>query len=79
MLLSISHPAIALSHNGSSDDALITDFGAGDVIQIRASEPLTIGGARPTGITTGMALYLSTDLVAMVQGNIPTNASFVAV
>jgi hypothetical protein len=65
--------------NGISDYAIVTDFGAGDVIQIRASEPLTIGGTRPPGVTTGTALYLGSDLVAVVQGNVPTAASFVGV
>jgi Ca2+-binding RTX toxin-like protein len=65
--------------NGISDYAIVTDFGAGDVIQIRASEPLTIGGTRPPGVTTGTALYLGSDLIAVVQGNVPTNTSFVAV
>ncbi|WP_019500316.1 calcium-binding protein, partial [Pseudanabaena sp. PCC 6802] len=65
--------------NGISDYVLITDFGAGDLIQVRASEPLTIGGARPPGIASGTALYLGSDLVAVVQGNVPTALSFVAV
>ncbi|WP_019500310.1 beta strand repeat-containing protein [Pseudanabaena sp. PCC 6802] len=65
--------------NGISDYALITDFGAGDLIQVRASEPLTIGGARPPGIASGTALYLGSDLVAVVQGNVPTLTSFVSV
>ncbi len=64
---------------GISDFALITDFGAGDVIQTHTGDVLTIGGALPAGITSGRALYLGTDLVAVVQGTIPTNASFVAV
>jgi hypothetical protein len=55
------------------------DFGAGDVIQIHVGDTLTIGGARPTGITTGTALYLGTDLVAVVQGTVPNAASFVTV
>jgi hypothetical protein len=46
------------------------------VIQTRAGDTLTIGGARPSGITTGTALYLGTDLVAVVQGIVPTIASF---
>ncbi|WP_019501560.1 beta strand repeat-containing protein [Pseudanabaena sp. PCC 6802] len=64
---------------GTSDYALITDFGAGDVIQTRIGDTLTIGGALPSGIASGTALYLGTDLVAVVQGNVPTLASFVSV
>jgi Ca2+-binding RTX toxin-like protein len=65
--------------NGSLDYAIITDFGAGDVIQTHAGDTLTIGGTRPPGIASGTALYLGTDLIAVVQGNVPTNASFVPV
>jgi RTX calcium-binding nonapeptide repeat (4 copies) len=64
--------------NGISDYALIADFGATDVIQTGVGSTLTIGGALPTNIF-GTALYLNTDLVAVVQGAIPTVASFVAV
>jgi hypothetical protein len=63
---------------GSADYALITDFGASDVIQTHSGDVLTIGGALPTGVS-GRALYLGTDLVAVVQGAIPTAASFVSV
>jgi hypothetical protein len=64
--------------NGISDHALITDFGATDTIQARIGSALTIGGILPTGIL-GTALYLNTDLVAVVQGTLPTAASFVSV
>jgi Calx-beta domain/RTX calcium-binding nonapeptide repeat (4 copies)/Metallo-peptidase family M12B Reprolysin-like len=64
--------------NGMSDYALITDFGTGDVIQKYGSDVLTIGGALPTGVT-GRAIYLGSDLVAVVQGAVPTLASFVSV
>jgi hypothetical protein len=63
--------------NGMSDYALITDFGIGDVLQKYGSDTLTIGGALPTGIS-GKAIYLGSDLVAVVQGTIPTLASFVS-
>jgi Ca2+-binding RTX toxin-like protein len=63
--------------NGMSDYALITDFGTGDVIQKYGSDVLTIGGALPTGVT-GRAIYLGSDLVAVVQGAVPTLASFVS-
>jgi Ca2+-binding RTX toxin-like protein len=64
--------------NGISDYALITDFGATDTIQTLIGSALTIGGILPTGIL-GTALYLNTDLVAVVQGTLPTAASFVSV
>ncbi|WP_019499802.1 DUF4347 domain-containing protein [Pseudanabaena sp. PCC 6802] len=63
---------------GTTDYALITDFGVGDVIQTHNGDVLTIGGTLPTGVT-GKALYLGSDLVAVVQGAVPTLASFVAV
>jgi Ca2+-binding RTX toxin-like protein len=63
---------------GISDYALITDFAAGDVLQKNAGSSLTIGGTLPTGIW-GTAIYLGTDLVAVVQGTVPTAASFVSV
>jgi Ca2+-binding RTX toxin-like protein len=65
--------------NGRSDYAIVTDFASGDVIQTRTGDVLTIGGTLPTGIASGTALYLGTDLVAVVQGAIPTSASFIAV
>ncbi|WP_019500309.1 beta strand repeat-containing protein [Pseudanabaena sp. PCC 6802] len=65
--------------NGISDYVLITDFGAGDVIQTHSGDTLTIGGVMPGGIASGTALYLGTDLVAVVQGNVPTPASFAQV
>jgi Ca2+-binding RTX toxin-like protein len=64
--------------NGMSDYALITDFGVGDVIQKSGLDNLTIGGALPTGIY-GSAIYRGTDLIAVVQGSIPTLAAFVSV
>jgi RTX calcium-binding nonapeptide repeat (4 copies)/Calx-beta domain len=64
--------------NGISDYALITDFDATDTIQTRIGSALTIGGILPAGIL-GTALYLNTDLVAVVQGAVPTTASLVAV
>jgi Calx-beta domain/RTX calcium-binding nonapeptide repeat (4 copies)/Metallo-peptidase family M12B Reprolysin-like len=63
--------------NGMSDYALITDFGTGDVLQKYGNDTLTIGGALPTGIS-GRAIYLGSDLVAVVQGAVPTLASFVS-
>ncbi|NJL43682.1 MAG: hypothetical protein HC935_11240 [Pseudanabaena sp. SU_2_4] len=63
---------------GISDYAIITDFGVGDAIQTRIGSTLSIGGALPTGII-GTALYLNNDLVAVVQGTIPTAISFVSV
>jgi Ca2+-binding RTX toxin-like protein len=63
--------------NGKSDYALIADFGAGDLIQKRSADSLTIGGALPQG-ESGTAIYLGNDLVAVVQGDIPTLASFVS-
>jgi hypothetical protein len=62
--------------NGMSDYVLITDFGTGDVIQKYGSDTLTIGGTLPTGVS-GRAIYLGSDLVAVVQGTVPTLASFV--
>ncbi|WP_019498919.1 Calx-beta domain-containing protein [Pseudanabaena sp. PCC 6802] len=62
--------------SGMSDYVLITDFGTGDVIQKYGSDVLTIGGTLPTGVS-GKAIYLGTDLVAVVQGAVPTLASFV--
>jgi RTX calcium-binding nonapeptide repeat (4 copies) len=64
--------------NRISDYALITDFGTTDTIQTRIGSSLTIGGILPSDIL-GTALYLNTDLVAVVQGSVPTSASFVAV
>jgi Ca2+-binding RTX toxin-like protein len=65
--------------NGSSDYAIVTDFATSDVIQTRIGDVLTIGGVLPTGITSGAALYLGTDLVAVGQATIPTSGSFIAV
>jgi hypothetical protein len=62
--------------NSMSDYVLITDFGTGDVIQKYGSDTLTIGGALPAGVS-GRAIYLGSDLVAVVQGAVPTLASFV--
>jgi hypothetical protein len=64
--------------NGISDYALIVDFSSGDLIQTRTGDMLTIGGVLPTGVT-GTALYLNNDLVAVVQGSVPTALSFVPV
>jgi hypothetical protein len=64
--------------NGISNHTPITDFGAGDAIQTHASSALSIGGALSASIFS-TALYLDTDLVAVVQNAIPSSTSFVSV